>query len=62
MAAADVVVTMGCGDACPLPEGRRNLDRPVPGPPGVPIERIRAICDQIGSRGQALTELTDQPK
>ncbi|MCX5215998.1 arsenate reductase ArsC [Kitasatospora sp. NBC_00240] len=54
VAAADVVVTMGCGDACPIPAGRRYLDWPVPDPDGAPIERVRAIRDQIGSRVQAL--------
>ncbi|WP_033817803.1 low molecular weight phosphatase family protein [Kitasatospora sp. MBT63] len=54
VAAADVVVTMGCGDACPLPAGRRYMDWTVPDPDGAPIERVRAIRDQIGSRVQAL--------
>ncbi|MCX4758732.1 three-helix bundle dimerization domain-containing protein [Kitasatospora purpeofusca] len=54
VAAADIVVTMGCGDTCPLPAGRRYLDWPVPDPDGAPIERVRAIRDQIGSRVQAL--------
>ncbi|WP_236240233.1 low molecular weight phosphatase family protein [Streptomyces sp. CC228A] len=63
VAAADVVVTMGCGDACPIPAGRRYLDWPVPDPDGAPIERVRAIRDQIGSRVQALlADLTEAPK
>ncbi|MEU9075229.1 three-helix bundle dimerization domain-containing protein [Kitasatospora sp. NPDC048538] len=63
VAAADVVVTMGCGDVCTLPAGRRYLDWAVPDPDGAPIERVRAIRDQIGSRVEALlAELTDQPK
>ncbi|MFF2611752.1 low molecular weight phosphatase family protein [Kitasatospora sp. NPDC058046] len=63
VAAADVVVTMGCGDACPLPAGRRYLDWHIPDPDGAPIERVRAIRDQITSRVEALlAELIAQPK
>jgi arsenate reductase (thioredoxin) len=45
--AADVVVTMGCGDACPVVPGRRYLDWPVADPDGAPIEAVRAIRDAI---------------
>ncbi|WP_338674134.1 hypothetical protein V1460_14490 [Streptomyces sp. SCSIO 30461] len=39
--AADVVITMGCGGACPVVPGRRYLDWPAPDPDGVPIAPVR---------------------
>jgi arsenate reductase len=45
--AADVVVTMGCGDACPLLPGKQYLDWNVPDPMGQSLDRIRAIRDEI---------------
>src|SRR3954447_12583114 len=41
--AADVVVTMGCGDACPFHPGKRYLDWKLDDPAGQPVERVRAI-------------------
>ena len=59
--AADVVVTMGCGDACPVYPGRRYLDWDLEDPVGKPIERVRAIRDDIEGRvRQLLTELVPQ--
>jgi arsenate reductase len=56
--AADVVVTMGCGDACPVYPGRRYLDWDLEDPVGKPIERVRAIRDDIERRVRhLLTEL-----
>ena len=56
---ADVVVTMGCGDACPYIPGRRYLDWELPDPAGRPLADVRTIRDEIGARVQALvTELT----
>ena len=52
--AADVVVTMGCGDACPLYPGRRYLDWPVPDPVGRPMEEVREIRDAIVTRVEDL--------
>ena len=49
--AADVVVTMGCGDACPLHPGKRYLDWELADPAGKPIEEIRPIRDEIGQAG-----------
>ncbi|MEU0194985.1 arsenate reductase ArsC [Streptomyces afghaniensis] len=43
--AADIVITMGCGDACPVLPGRRSLDWPVAGPDGAPVTAIRQIRD-----------------
>jgi protein-tyrosine-phosphatase len=47
---ADVVVTMGCGDACPVYPGQRYLDWEVPDPAGRPIEEVRRIRDDIDGR------------
>jgi arsenate reductase (thioredoxin) len=52
--AADVVVTMGCGDACPLFPGNRYEDWDLDDPAGQPIDAVRAIRDQIGDRVRAL--------
>ncbi|MGC5171402.1 metalloregulator ArsR/SmtB family transcription factor [Microbacterium sp. DT81.1] len=52
--AADVVVTMGCGDACPIHPGRRYLDWDLEDPVGKPIERVRAIRDDIEFRVRGL--------
>jgi arsenate reductase (thioredoxin) len=48
--AADVVVTMGCGDACPVFPGKRYLDWELEDPAGRPVEEVRAIRDDIRSR------------
>ena len=59
---ADVVVTMGCGDACPVPLGRRYLDWPVPDPAHAGIDQVRAIRDEIAERiTELLTELGVSP-
>ncbi|MEU2155917.1 arsenate reductase ArsC [Streptomyces sp. NPDC019396] len=56
--AADVVNTMGCGDASPVVPGRRYLDWPVPDPDGAPIAVVRDIRDAIDARiAELLTEL-----
>jgi protein-tyrosine-phosphatase len=56
--AADVVITMGCGDACPIYPGKRYLDWELPDPEGKPLEAVRAIRDEIGRRtGELLEEL-----
>lgn len=52
--AADVVVTMGCGDACPLYPGRRYLDWDLEDPVGKSPERVRAIRDDIDARVREL--------
>jgi arsenate reductase len=48
--AADVVITMGCGDACPIYPGKRYEDWEVPDPAGQPLETVREIRDAIRSR------------
>ena len=52
--AADAVITMGCGDACPIYPGKRYLDWDLEDPAGKPVERVRAIRDNIDRRVQAL--------
>jgi protein-tyrosine-phosphatase len=52
--AADVVITMGCGDACPVYPGKRYLDWGVPDPAGQDADTVRRIRDQIRDRVQAL--------
>ena len=59
--AADVVVTMGCSDACPWYPGKRYLDWELEDPAGRPIEEVRRIRDQIDERVRALlAELVPQ--
>jgi arsenate reductase (thioredoxin) len=56
--AADVVVTMGCGDTCPFVPGRRYEDWALPDPAGKAIDEVRPIRDEIEKRvRQLLTEL-----
>lgn len=60
--AADVVVTMGCGDACPVYPGRRYLDWDLPDPAGEPVEVVRPIVAEIDRRvRRLLAELTTDP-
>jgi arsenate reductase (thioredoxin) len=51
---ADVVVTMGCGDACPVFPGKRYLDWELPDPAGLPVEAVRPIRDDIDGRVRSL--------
>lgn len=55
--AADIVITMGCGDACPVVPGRRYLDWPVADPDGAPIAVVRDIRDAVDAH---ITELLTQ--
>jgi arsenate reductase (thioredoxin) len=52
--AADVVVTMGCGDACPVYPGKRYLDWELPDPAGRTVEQVRPIVDEIDRRVRGL--------
>jgi protein-tyrosine-phosphatase len=56
---ADVVVTMGCGDACPFIPGTRYLDWDLPDPKGRPVEEVRATRDDIARRVEALVAELD---
>jgi arsenate reductase (thioredoxin) len=51
---ADVVVTMGCGDACPVVPGVRYVDWDLPDPKGRPLDEVRALRDEIERRVDAL--------
>jgi arsenate reductase len=52
--ASDVVVTMGCGDACPFFPGKRYLDWELPDPAGKDTDQIRPIRDEIEQRVRGL--------
>jgi arsenate reductase (thioredoxin) len=52
---AELVVTMGCGDACPVLPGKRYVDWDLPDPAGAPIEEVRALRDEIARRIGALS-------
>ena len=54
--AADFVITMGCGDACPVYPGRRYLDWELDDPVGLPLEKVRVIRDDIERRVRALLD------
>lgn len=54
--AADVVITMGCGDACPIYPGRRYLDWQLDDPAGLPLARVREIRDDIEARVRELLD------
>ena len=51
---ADVVITMGCGDACPIYPGKRYEDWEIEDPSGKDLETVRGIRDQIAARVDAL--------
>ena len=53
---ADVVVTMGCGDACPVFPGKRYLDWELPDPAGLSPDEVRPIRDRIGVLIEDLAE------
>jgi protein-tyrosine-phosphatase len=59
--AADVVVTMGCGDACPIFPGKDYQDWDVPDPAGQPVEAVRPIRDELGQRVRTLLEHLQVP-
>ena len=51
---ADLLITMGCGEACPAVPGLRRDDWPLPDPKGQPLERVREIRDEIRARVEDL--------
>ena len=63
VAAADVVITMGCGDACPIYPGKRYEDWELTDPAGKGVEEVRAIRDELDARVRALLDelLDSQP-
>jgi arsenate reductase (thioredoxin) len=52
--ASDVVITMGCGDACPIFPGKRYEDWELTDPAGLPLEQVRLIRDEIRRRVEEL--------
>ncbi|MFF2367152.1 arsenate reductase ArsC [Streptomyces sp. NPDC058122] len=54
--ASDVVITMGCGDTCPVYPGKRYLDWQLPDPAGRGVEAVRPIRDEIEQRVRALID------
>jgi arsenate reductase len=54
--ASDVVITMGCGDACPVFPGKTYLDWELDDPAGLPVEQVRPIRDEIERRVLALLD------
>jgi arsenate reductase len=51
---ASILVTMGCGEACPVVPGLRRMDWPLEDPKGKPVERVREIRDQVRAHVEAL--------
>jgi arsenate reductase len=49
-ATASILVTMGCGEACPVVPGLRRMDWPLEDPKGKPVERVREIRDEVRQR------------
>jgi arsenate reductase len=56
---ADVVVTMGCGDACPYIPGKRYIDWELTDPKGLPLDEVRRIRQQIAKRTRDLAAELD---
>ena len=54
--AADIVVTMGCGDACPVYPGKRYRDWKLTDPAGLPIEEVRLVREQIRANVESLLD------
>ncbi len=53
------LITMGCGDECPVVPGMRRDDWPLPDPKGRPVEEVRAIRDEVRRRVAAFVEAHD---
>jgi arsenate reductase len=53
---ATILITMGCGEACPVVPGLRRMDWPLEDPKGKPVERVREIRDDVKARVSALLE------
>jgi protein-tyrosine-phosphatase len=59
---ADVIVTMGCGDECPVYPGKRYVDWKLPDPAGKELAEVRAIRDEIARRvDRLIAELLEEP-
>jgi arsenate reductase len=55
-APGSILITMGCGETCPVVPGLRRMDWPLEDPKGKPVERVREIRDDVRSRVVALLE------
>jgi arsenate reductase len=53
---ATILITMGCGESCPVVPGLRRMDWPLEDPKGKPVERVREIRDEVRSRVASLLE------
>lgn len=51
---ADLLITMGCGDECPVVPGLRRRDWPLPDPKGQPLERVREVREEVRARIEEL--------
>jgi arsenate reductase (thioredoxin) len=60
--AADVVITMGCGDACPVYPGKRYEDWELDDPADADLDGVRRIRDEIAGRVQRLVDELDAPQ
>jgi arsenate reductase len=60
---ADVIVTMGCGDECPVYPGRRYVDWELPDPAGKELDEVRGIRDDIARRvDRLIAEVLEEPR
>lgn len=59
---ADVVVTMGCGDSCPVIPGKRYIDWELPDPKDMPVEKVRDLREDIELRVNDLVQTLDQTR
>lgn len=59
---AELVVTMGCGDACPVLPGKRYVDWNLPDPSGRPLDEVRALRDEIDRRLSELPAELEPPE
>jgi arsenate reductase len=55
-ATAQLLITMGCGDECPVVPAARREDWPLPDPKGQPIDRVREIRDEVEARVKQLLD------
>jgi arsenate reductase (thioredoxin) len=60
--AAEIVITMGCGDTCPVYPGKRYLDWDLPDPAGLPLDQVRPIRDAIADRVRNLIASLTTPQ